>query len=46
MGGACSTNVGRRGRRMLLVGKPEGKRPLGRPRRRWVYNIRMDLLEL
>jgi hypothetical protein len=28
---------------MLLVGKPEGKRPLGRPRRRWVDNIRMDL---
>jgi hypothetical protein len=26
----------------LLVGKPEGKRPLGRPRRRWVDNIRMD----
>jgi hypothetical protein len=30
----------------LLVGKPEGKRPPGRPRRRWVDNIRMDLLEL
>jgi hypothetical protein len=29
----------------LLVGKAEGKRPLGRPRRRWVYNIRMDLGE-
>jgi hypothetical protein len=27
----------------LLVEKPEGKRPLGRPRRRWVDNIRMDL---
>jgi hypothetical protein len=27
----------------LLVGKPEGRRPLGRPRRRWVDNIRMDL---
>jgi hypothetical protein len=27
----------------LLVGKPEGKKPLGRPRRRWVDNIRMDL---
>jgi hypothetical protein len=26
----------------LLVGKPEEKRPLGRPRHRWVYNIRMD----
>jgi hypothetical protein len=30
----------------LLVGKPEGKRPLGRPRRRWVDNIRTDLVEL
>jgi hypothetical protein len=29
----------------LLVGKPEGKRPLGRPRRRWMDNIKMDLLE-
>jgi hypothetical protein len=28
------------------VGKPEGKRPLGRPRRRWVDNIKMDLLEI
>ena len=28
---------------MLLVGKPEGKRPLGRPRRRWEDNIKMDL---
>jgi hypothetical protein len=30
----------------LLVGKPEGKGPLGRPRRRWIYNIKMDLLEI
>jgi hypothetical protein len=30
----------------LLVGKPEGKRPLVRPRRRWVDNIKMDLLEI
>jgi hypothetical protein len=30
----------------LLVGKPEGKRPLGRPRRRWIYNIKMGLLEI
>jgi hypothetical protein len=29
----------------LLVGKPEGKRPLGRPRHRWMDNIKMDLLE-
>jgi hypothetical protein len=27
----------------ILVRKPEGKRPLGRPRRRWVYYIKMDL---
>jgi hypothetical protein len=30
----------------LLVGKPEGKRPLGRPRDRWMDNIKMDLLEI
>jgi hypothetical protein len=30
----------------LLVGKPEGKKPLGRPRRTWVDNIRMDLGEV
>jgi hypothetical protein len=30
----------------LLVGKPEGKRPLGRSRRRWMENIKMDLLEI
>ena len=30
----------------VLVGKPEGRRPLGSPRRRWVDNIRMDLQEV
>jgi hypothetical protein len=30
----------------LLAGKPEGRRPLGRPRRRWVDNIKMDLAEI
>jgi hypothetical protein len=30
----------------LLVGKPEARRPLGRPRRRWLDNIRMDLIEV
>jgi hypothetical protein len=30
----------------ILVGKPEGKRPLGRPRCRWVSNIKMDLREI
>jgi hypothetical protein len=38
--------MGIRGTRIgLLVGKPEGKRPLGRTRRRWVDNIKMDLGE-
>ena len=31
---------------MVLVGKPEGKKPHGRPRRRWEYNIKMDLQEV
>jgi hypothetical protein len=35
-----------RGVYRLLVGKPEGKRPLGRPRRRWEDNIKMDLHEV
>jgi len=35
-----------RGMYRFLVGKPEGRRPLGRPRRRWVDNIRMDLQEV
>jgi hypothetical protein len=30
----------------LLAGKPEGKRPVGRPRHRWIDNIKMDLLEI
>jgi hypothetical protein len=30
----------------IMVGKPEGKRPLGRPRRRWVDNIKIDLREI
>jgi hypothetical protein len=46
MGGACSVNGAKRNVYRLLVGKPEGKRPLGRPRRRWVDNIRMDLGEV
>jgi hypothetical protein len=36
----------RRGVYRVLVGQPEEKRPLGRPRRRWNYNIEMDLQEL
>ena len=35
-----------RGVHRVLVGKPEGKRPLGRPRRRWEDNIKMDLQEV
>ena len=35
-----------RGAYRVLVGKPEGKRPLGRPRHRWVVNITMDLQEV
>jgi hypothetical protein len=39
MGGPCSTNWEQKKAYRLLVRKPEGKRPLGRPRRRWVNNI-------
>jgi hypothetical protein len=46
MSGACSTNGEKRNACRLLVGKPEGRRPLGRPRRRWLKNIRMDLGEV
>jgi len=46
MGGACSTYGERRGLYGVLKGKPEGKRPLGRPRRRWEDNIQMDLQEM
>ena len=35
-----------RGAYRVRVGKPEGKRPLGRPRRRWVDNIRIDIREV
>jgi hypothetical protein len=37
---------GKRNAYRLLVAKPEGKKPLGRPRRRWLNNVRIDLLEL
>jgi hypothetical protein len=46
MGRACSTNGEKRNAYRLLVGKPEGRRPLGRPRHRWVDNIRMYLVEV
>jgi hypothetical protein len=43
MGRACNTNGGKRNAYRIWVGKPEGKRPLGTPRRRWVNNIKIDL---
>ena len=47
MGGACGTyGGGERCEHRVLVGKPEGKRPLGRPRRSWEDNIKMDLREV
>jgi len=48
MGGACSGYGGeeRRGVYRILVGKPERKKPLGRPRRRWEDNIKMDFHEV
>jgi hypothetical protein len=46
MGGACSTNGEKRNAYRILVGKPEGKRPLGRPRRKWVNNIEMNSIEI
>jgi hypothetical protein len=46
MGVACSTNGEQKNAYRLLVGKPEGRELLGRPRRRWVDNIRMDPVEV
>jgi hypothetical protein len=46
MGRACSTNGEKRNAYRISVGNPEGKRPLGRPRRRWMDNIKMDLREI
>jgi len=46
MGGACSAYGGRRGLYRVLIEKPEGKRPLGRPRHSWEDNIKMDLQEV
>jgi hypothetical protein len=42
MCGSCSTNGEKRNAYRLLVEEPEGKRPLARPRGRWVDSIRMD----
>jgi hypothetical protein len=46
MGRACSKNGAKRNAYRILVGKPEGKRPLRRPRRRWVNNIKIDLTDI
>jgi hypothetical protein len=46
MGRACSTNGEKRNAYSILVGNPEGRRQLGKPRRRWVYNIKMDVREI
>jgi hypothetical protein len=46
MGRACSTKGGKRNAYRMLVGKPEGKGPIGRPTRRWVDNIKMVLREI
>ena len=43
MGGACGAYGGGESLYRVLVGKPERRRPLGRPRRKWVDNIKMDL---
>jgi hypothetical protein len=46
MSGACSTNAQKRNAYRFLVGKQEGRRPLGRSRHMWLDNIRMDLVEV
>jgi hypothetical protein len=46
MGRTCSTNGAKRNTYRTLVGKTDGKRPLGRPRRRWVDNVQMNLREI
>jgi hypothetical protein len=46
MGRACSTNGERSNAYRILVGNPEGKRLLGRPRRWWMDNIKRDLREI
>ena len=46
VGGACGAHGGGERCTQVLVRKPEGKRPLGRPRRRWEDNIKMHLQEM
>jgi hypothetical protein len=46
MGRACSTNGEKRNSCRIFVGKPEVKRPLGRPRHRWQNNIKVDFRQI
>jgi hypothetical protein len=46
MNRACRTNGEKRNAYRILVGKPEGRRPLGRPIHGWVNNIQMDFREI
>jgi hypothetical protein len=46
MGRACNTNEEKRNAYKILVGKPEEKRPLGKPRLKWVDNFKIDLREI
>jgi len=46
VGGTCSTHVEMRSAYKILVGKSEGKRPLGRPRRKYEDDIKMDFKEI
>jgi hypothetical protein len=45
MGRTCSTNGDERNTYRILLGRPEGKRPVGRPKPKWVNNIKMELGE-
>jgi hypothetical protein len=46
LSGACGTHGEKRDVYSVLVGRPEGKRPLGRPRHRWEHNINLDLRKI
>jgi hypothetical protein len=46
LSGKTGTNGDKRNAYRILIGKPEGKRPLGRPRCRWVDNIKIDFREI
>jgi hypothetical protein len=46
VGGTCGTNEEKKNMYRLMVGKPELRRPLGRPKRKWIDNIKSHLLEI